>query len=171
MRSILILALLLIPLPASANEYYTWRDEEGRLHIADKPPASTAQEVESHRYDPGQSSPAFQRYTHPRSSKASVEPSSDSTGHRHPSVLIDPLKVRIEEERLEERILHHEEMKNRSSNELGISKYRTGAYTNDKLRQNRDQHQKEIDKYRRMLIELKRDPLYYFRKYGKKTLK
>jgi hypothetical protein len=171
MRSILILALLMFPLTASPSEYYTWRDEGGRLHISDKPPASTAREVESHRYDPGETSPSFQRYMHPGSSAAPVEPSSDSTGQRHPSVLIDPLKVRIEEERLQERIMHHEEMKNRSSNELGISKYRTGAYTNDKLRQNRDQHQKEIDKYRRMLIELKRDPLYYFRKYGKKSLK
>jgi hypothetical protein len=163
MRLVLyLLALLCFSWPAHSTEYYKWYDKDGNVHISDKKPPASAQEVESFRYQKNESYPAFQRYSHPEPSTQYSQPPQ----HQQQEVRIDPVSIRIEEERLLDQIRRHEQLRDRSSNELGISKYRSGTYTNDKLRENRDRHQAEIDKYRRMLIELKRDPYYYFRKHG-----
>jgi hypothetical protein len=159
---LLLLAILCFPLPTNSAEYYKWYDQEGNLHITDKEPPSSAREVESSRYSPGESSPAYQRFSHPAQSGQNSPPSE----YRQQKPSIDKTSIRIEEERLHGLISRHEKLRDRSSNELGISKYQSGVYTNDKLRENRARHQAEVDKFQRMLIELKKDPYYYFRKHG-----
>jgi hypothetical protein len=159
---LLLLAILCFPLPTNAAEYYKWYDQDGNLHITDKKPPSSAREVESSRYGPDESSPAFQRFSHPAQSGQTSSPGES----RQQKPRIDNTSIRIEEERLQGLINRHVKLRDRSSNELGISKYKSGVYTNDKLRENRARHQAEVDKYQRMLIDLKKDPYHYFRKHG-----